>query len=1363
MKSVIKALIGIMIIALLTFTVLPRGGDSEDIAFSTREAPPDIIVDVPMSEPRTSTQFIDGKAWGRIDLDGSLSSMTQGGPALPRISYPMKVPYEIEDLRVVRADPVKFLLDHPLPPSPTLVPFTEEYMSLDRAPPLKVDWTEYTTNVVTPKDPLSWTHMGYGWDTGEKLSHYSISITPFDYRPLSGELTFYSDISLEIVVKQELPVRAMTRAVVPPGSLEEGTELLIVAPSSYLDDIQPYTEWNREKGTITTAVSMQTVDSTYPTMDDPSSLWQYIRDSFFGDGKSLKFVTLIGEVNQVPTRVVKDTNPYVAAGEPDHHAADTYFGCLDFTYQNWDKDKDGIWGEARDIIDYTQEVYVSRVPVNTESEAGGWALKVVKYEKNPNTGSWAGKAGLFGANTHKVNDGPDQCEYLWTEYLNGVYPTKAPYYSASTTQQSVGATILSYGNINSALNDGLGLVVYMGHGYYGAWTEGTHEGPSSTIFTTSTARSLSQSPKLPFITAMSCETNWFDYTSFESISEEFVENANGGAIGYIGAVRTTEGGIGYDIYYPGAPAIQEDVLRMIQEGKRSIAEIMAGAKEHYYESFGSYFFGSGDGGITYSVWMEHMALGPAEVEIWTDAPKSLQVGYDFDNDYYTNFTIEVKDGAGSPVNNAKVCIYSSTLNDQVVVTTGSNGMVTTPYVISQTAVGTITVTKTGYKPFQSDILMRDSTPPVTELDAKIRYPNGMDGWYLMDPEIAFSSSEPSDIQYRINGGYTYSYTGEIRLMQGVNDIDYWSVDSSENIEEVRTVQIKLDDEAPRAEVHMTPEEPDGFYGWHVTSPVIEVSLEESAGSDQRMEYWYKGEDKQTYEGPIVLEDGEQEIHIQASDNAGNRDIEHVFQLMVDTSFPSTRASTGGVSRNENGWYDQPFEITLRSDDSTADIQYRWNDDGLVMNYNGAITPEYGNNTLYYHSVDRAGNVEEEGYTEFAYDPDAPIVTHAAFPARPDGYDGWYTTIPRVSLSVENEMYGKTIFYRIEDGEWMTYISSIVLPEGKTTLLIYAVDDAGNRCPEIRLEFKVDTEIESTQYKVDALMGNGWYKEVPTITLTGEPGATIYYSWNDRVYERYMGALFPPEGEGMFTLTFYCMDDAGNREPERSITVNVDATAPESAMTYRTNDNWVNFNLSGSTDGVGVMYYFMDFGDGSDSGWVNTPLIQHEYLDKGDYTVEVKVKDEAGHESEVMEYPISLSGGQDIAILLMVLVLVVVVSIGAIALIAIYKHRHSKPHRLHFPHPHMPHPHLPHPHMLHPHLPHPPPKPPLPPQTVVSQLEPAGAPGKTDSPIEPATAQPTTPPAVRPAGSIGPDQTYQPPPPPQPPQRPSAGHSNPSSK
>ncbi len=420
MRSVIKALIGIMIIALLTFTVLPKGGDSEDITVSTQGLPPDVIIDVPLSEPTISTQYIDGKAWGRIDLEGSLASLTQGGPALPRVSYPLKVPYEIEDLRVVRADPIEFTLDHPLPPSPSLVPFTEEFLSSGGASPLEPDRSRYLSNAVVPENPLSWAHLGYGWDTGERLSHYSVSIIPFDHRPLSGELTFYSDISLEVVIKEELPVRAMARAIEPPNSLEDGTELLIVAPDSYLDNIQPYTEWNREKGLVTTAVSMQTVDSTYPSMDDPSSLWQYIRDSYFGDGKSLKFVTLIGEVNQVPTRVVKDTRPYELAGEPDHHASDTYFGCLDLTYQNWDGDKDGVWGEARDILDYTQEVYVSRVPVNTESEAGGWALKVVKYEKNPNTGSWAGKAGLFGANTHKVNDAPDQCEYLWTKYLNGV-------------------------------------------------------------------------------------------------------------------------------------------------------------------------------------------------------------------------------------------------------------------------------------------------------------------------------------------------------------------------------------------------------------------------------------------------------------------------------------------------------------------------------------------------------------------------------------------------------------------------------------------------------------------------------------------------------------------------------------------------------------------------------------------------------------------------------------------------------------------------------------------------------------------------------------------------------------------------------
>ncbi len=59
-----------------------------------------------------------------------------------------------------------------------------------------------------------------------------------------------------------------------------------------------------------------------------------------------------------------------------------------------------------------------------------------------------------------------------------------------------------------------------------------------------------------------------------------------------------------------------------------------------------------------------------------------------------------------------------------------------------------------------------------------------------------------------------------------------------------------------------------------------------------------------------------------------------------------------------------------------------------------------------------------------------------------------------------------------------------------------------------------------------------------------------------------------------------------------------------------------FDLSASSDPDGsVRYYFVDFGDGQDSGWVRSSSLEHEYQGPGVYTASARVKDDDGVESE----------------------------------------------------------------------------------------------------------------------------------------------------
>ncbi|MFW3146005.1 MAG: C25 family cysteine peptidase [Thermoplasmatota archaeon] len=1291
-----QVLTAIIISALFTFGgyILIFSSAGEPVIFDERELPSgeQLIIDLGQPEFDVDLQNIDGRTWSAIRIESALYPPTSGEPSVPVYSYPLKLRNEVLDIQLERSGRVTLPLSNWLPPSPEVVPLTDEFLSSGGRSKLVPDAAAYELDMTYPEEPLLWSSIGWGWEDGKRYAHYSVSASPFDYNPARNTLTYYTDVRLKVTLgspeptQDELssePTRSEERAVSRPQQVAPGTELLIITYDPFQDDLAPYVEWNTEKGTIVSMVPISVVNNQYSSLDEPSSIWQYIHDTYFGDDQQLKFVLLAGEVRYVDTRWAWDLDPYQPAGEPDTLSADTYFACLDGGRNNWNTDGDAKWAERGDISDYVPEVYVSRISLDSETEAKNWARKVVKYEKEVPVGNWAGTAGMFGSYTHEYDDGPRQCQYLWNTYLDEVYQTPDRYYSDGTVRSQTGANPLTYSAIQSGFNNGLSIVVYMGHGHFQIWSEGPNDGSNQIIYRVNEAASLSQSPKLPFITAMSCETNWYDNSNFESISEGFTENPNGGAIAYAGAVRTTEGGIGYDQYLPGAPGIQEDFLRMLRNGYRTPGEIFHEAKE-FYASYWSNYFSSYE--FAYNAYIEHNLLGPPETPLWTSTPKTFNVAYDFDNDHFTNFTVSVTDSQSNIVQDARVTVYSSTLEEMSTSTTDQWGRTKVPFVIPETAFGKITVTKEGFKPYQQEVVLRDLTPPETEPVTGIPNPNGLNGWFTSDPGLSFVCSEPADIHYKWNMGSVYSYPGgTIAIPEGDNILEYWAADRSDNEEDRKSTRIKFDPNTPVAQITLTPDEPDGSSSWYSTQPIITAELEGNGGSPQKIEYWWGRGQRMECNGTIFPPQGESELHIQAVDEAGNKGEQYDLEFRVDSIFPSTTHSTGGNDPNERGWYTTPISITLKCDDRYSYTYYSWDDLEDWQRYSGEIDPLPGNHTLHYYSEDPHGNREDMRSFRVPFDVLPPEIEVTTDPRTPDGNSGWYITRPRIMLEVFNEENHHTIYYQFKNDVVREYLSPIFVQDGTWEITCYAEDEAGNRGLVHELTFKVDTKADDTADYSDLTMNDeGWYTQLPGITLDAGEGADIYYSWEGETgYQRYTGMIYPPADEGQFNLLYYSKDDAGNQETTRSLMVLVDAKPPEpdvDAPSSVDKDQLVTFDLSGTTDGIGVEGYFVDFGDGTDSGWVSSPTVTHQYSATGEFMIKVKARDAAGHESDelVMAIVVNEEGSGMLLLLLAVAggaVLIVLILVGA-AIIVRSRHHHHPPVHHHRPLPHHPRQRLP---------------------------------------------------------------------------------------
>lgn len=104
----------------------------------------------------------------------------------------------------------------------------------------------------------------------------------------------------------------------------------------------------------------------------------------------------------------------------------------------------------------------------------------------------------------------------------------------------------------------------------------------------------------------------------------------------------------------------------------------------------------------------------------------------------------------------------------------------------------------------------DTVPPVTTAVASAVYaPSTPNGWYLSDITLTLTATDDSSgiklTEFRINGGDWSVYSGLIPLTQnGIFTYEFRSTDNAGNVEEPKSIVLKLDKTAPATKYHFDP-------------------------------------------------------------------------------------------------------------------------------------------------------------------------------------------------------------------------------------------------------------------------------------------------------------------------------------------------------------------------------------------------------------------------------------------------------------------------------------------------------------------------------------------------------------------------------
>lgn len=182
-------------------------------------------------------------------------------------------------------------------------------------------------------------------------------VMTFGMDPMSANLSTYPD-----------PIRI---------SDEKKLDYLIVTVDSLKPALKDLLVWRRSLGLRAEIVTVEDICDQIPgNMDLPLRIKTYIRDCF--RDKGLEYVTLVGNVDQVPTKYFTLAIT-VRSVHTKTIPSDVYYSALDGELI-WETGNKGFFGEdIFNYVDYFPDIVLSRIPASNSEEISEFTKKIIRY------------------------------------------------------------------------------------------------------------------------------------------------------------------------------------------------------------------------------------------------------------------------------------------------------------------------------------------------------------------------------------------------------------------------------------------------------------------------------------------------------------------------------------------------------------------------------------------------------------------------------------------------------------------------------------------------------------------------------------------------------------------------------------------------------------------------------------------------------------------------------------------------------------------------------------------------------------------------------------------------------------------------
>ncbi|UYP44715.1 hypothetical protein NEF87_001000 [Candidatus Lokiarchaeum ossiferum] len=467
----------------------------------------------------------------------------------------------------------------------------------------------------------------------------------------------------------------------------------------------------------------------------------------------------------------------------------------------------------------------------------------------------------------------------------------------------------------------------------------------------------------------------------------------------------------------------------------------------------------------------------------------------------------------------------------------------------------------------SQIFSIDQTSPTTDIE--IMGIMGQNEWYLSEVEISFDSI---DLSSGVKETY-YSYdqmnwnvysTIISTTIEGSNTIYFYSTDNAGNVGETLSQIFYI--ETSEIEVNV---EFDGLMGdnsWFKSDVEISITTNQIASEIAAFTYSTNGIEFIPYTGTFYYtEEGVNFIYFNISSNAGHNSFGY-REISIDKTNPLTTLNISGIM-GENDWYIANIDLDFISTDlesTVASIYYSFDNITWSIFDGTPISIDIdGIYSLFYYSKDLAGNIEQYKSEIIKIDTKAPEI-YIEYSGTM-GANGWYTSDVDILISLNNSTSG---IYEISctlNGNIISpFINMIeVTSEGENILNIEVTSFSGAKITYHDI-IKIDKTSPTTEIYFDGDVGsNGWYLSEGNVSLTASDNLLNQFQiWYKIDANDWMIYEFPLEflSDGIYNISFYSTDFAGNKESVKEFKLALELTKPEVLINIsgiEGNNGWYN--------------------------------------------------------------------------------------------------------------------------------------------------------------------------------------------------------------